>query len=212
MAFKTDERTLKTTGYNLNLTARKNHWGFRTGMGFLQLAERTDYNTINTFYKYDTSYKTVDPNYGQTPAGTRIVLIRQKVDTTVTTMHSIDHPDARVQFNYLKVPLIASYEFRFGSFGLTLDAGLNTAFLMKKTGVYTEFSGSEFQLKDVRHSNDFNKVLFQAYTAAGLQYHIGNRWSVTGSYGLTQSLNSMVKSYQQKPRVSFMTVGLQLRL
>lgn len=211
-ALKKDEKTRNTFGYNLNFIAGKNHWSFRTGVGILQLAERTNYNIINKFYKYDTTYRMIDPNYGQTITGTRIALIRQKVDTTVFSSHAVNNHDARVQFNYLKVPLIASYEFRFGSFGLTLDAGLNTAILMQKKGIYTELSGPDFQLKDVKQSHDFTKVLFQTYTAAGLKYHIGSRWNIVGTYGLTQSLNSMVKSYEQKARVNFMSLGLEIRL
>ncbi len=209
---KADEKTLNKAGYNINFSARKNHWGIKSGVGILQLTELTNYVTLNKSYITSTSYRMVDANYGQTPGGTKIALIKKYIDTTTTVTTSVNNPNSKVQFIYLKIPVLATYEIKLNRFKLFAEAGINISVLTQKKGNYTSLENNQYKLVNSSNSKDFNPFLFQAGSAIGFKYSLTNSLFVYSSYGYSQSLNSMMKSYSQKPKVNFISAGLEIRL
>lgn len=209
---KAYERKLNTSGYNLNFIAIKNNWGFKTGIGLLQLSELTNYVSIKSNYRLDTSYKMVDANFEQTPAGTRIALIKRQIDTSLTYSQSINNPDSKFELTYFKIPILASYALEFNRIDIFINAGINSSFLLQKRGYYTTFSDNSFSVKNVKSGNDFNKVLFQTYTAIGIRYQLVNSLNIYAAYGLSMSLNSITKSYSKKPNLNLYTLGLEIKL
>jgi hypothetical protein len=209
---KADERTVNRAGYNMNVSVRKNNWGFKSGLGLLQLAELTNYVTVNKHYSLTTNYKVIDPNYGQSPGGTKIVLIKPRVDTVVTSNTSIQNPNGLAQFTYVKIPLLATYEIILQRFRIYAETGLNTAILAQRKGEFTSFENNRYVVRNSAESNDFNTLLFQAHSAGGLKYSIHNSLNVYAGYGYSWSLNSMMKSYMQRPKISLITFGLEVKM
>jgi len=209
---KADEQTLNRTGYNLQFMAQKNSWGIKTGIGLLQFAERTNYQSINKSYSIDTVYRLVNPNYGLSPTGNTIALIKKQLDTTTTVWNTIANPNAIAQFTYLKIPLMVNYELGKKRFRFYIEAGLNTAILLKQKGYYTSFENNQYRVVDLKNNDLTKGVLFQSYTAFGFKYAIGKSLNLLGGYGFSKGLNSMVKGYQQKPNTQFFNLGLALKL
>ena len=209
---KTDEQTLNRVGYNLQFMAQKNRWGIKTGIGLLQLAERTNYQSINKSYSIDTVYKLVNPNYGLSPNGNLIALIKKKLDTTTTVWNTVANPNALAQFTYLKIPLMANYEMGKKRFRFYVEAGLNTAICLKQKGYYTTFENNQYRVVNLKNNNLSNAILFQSYMAFGVKYAMGKSFNIVGGYGFSKGLNSMVKGYVQKPNSQFFNLGLELKL
>lgn len=209
---KSKEQTLNKVGYNLNFIAKKNRWGIKTGFGLLQLSEQTNYNSIHNSFSIDTVYRLVNPNYGVSPTGNTIALIKKQLDTTTTTWNTIDNPNAKVRFTYIKIPLIASYELGRNRFRFYMEAGINAAIRIKQTGNYTNYENGKYNVTSLKNNGLTSLVLMQSYTACGIKYAIGKSVNITAGYGFSKSLNSMMKNYSQKPNIQSILLGLEIRL
>lgn len=211
-SLKMDEQTLNRFGYNLNIIAKKKSWGIKTGIGFMQLAELTNYKSIQKSNSIDTVYRLVNPNYGVSPAGYSISLIKKQFDTSTTTSYIITNPNAQVQWTYLKVPLVASYEWRINRLSVYLEGGINTAFRIKQRGTYTKYENGRYRLAEDGIKNDSKALLFQAYTGIGVKYRITSSIHLTGGFGLSKGLSSMMGSYTQIPNTNSINLGLEISL
>ncbi len=212
IGLKENEKTMDKSGYNFNFIARKKSWGIKSGVGLLQLSELTNYITTHKTYEFNTNYRMINANYSQTAGGTKIALIKKEIDTTMTSSSFVQNPDSKVNFTYFKMPLMATYQFMFKRFGMYTEAGINACFLMQKNGSYTSIENNQYVVRDVKKSNDFNKVLFQPCATIGLKYRIAKSFGVYGGYGIARSLSSMTKSYAQKPNINLFTFGLEIKL
>ena len=212
LLLKADEQTLNRAGYNLQFMALKNRWGIKAGIGLLQLAERTNYQSISKSYSIDTVYRLVNPNYGLSPTGNSIALIKKKLDTTTTVWNTVANPNAIAQFTYLKIPLMVNYEMGRKRFRFYFEAGLNTAIRVKQKGYYTSFENNQYHVVNLKNNDLSNSILFQSYAGFGVKYAIGKSLNMVGGYGFSKGLNSMVKGYVQKPNSQFFNLGLELKL
>lgn len=211
-ALKKDEQTLNRLGYNISIAFREQHWGFRTGIGLLRLAENTNYRSVNSSYSVDTVYRMVNPNFGVSPTGNTVALIKRQLDTTTTQWTTVKSPNAKVQFSYIKVPMIASFAWGNKGVRLYFDAGLSAAIRVKNSGTYTQYENGHYSLTNLKANNITNPVLFQTYTAIGVSVKLTKYLNITNSYGVSKGLNSMMKGYVQKPNTKFINFGLELKL
>lgn len=206
------EKTLNSFGYAINFAAQKGHWGFRTGLGLLQLKETTNYLSVNKSFLLDTNYRMMNPNFGQTSGGSVIKLIRRQVDTTFMYDSFVKYPNSKVQFSYLRIPLIATYSIAFHQFMFCADAGINTSVLLGSRGEYAVKSNSDYEIQNTKTSNDISKVLLHTYTAIGMKYAISKSMKLYTGYGMYLPLNSLVKSYSQKASVGSFSLGIEMKL
>jgi len=207
---KSSEQTVNTSGFHIGLALRKNYFGIKTGIGYIQLSEFTNYVTENKEYSYQTTYKMVDPNFGRAPGGTKIVLIKTLVDTFVTSNFIIKHPNSMARFTYLKVPVLGTIQYSLHRIGIYAEAGLNLAVLLQSSGDYSFFRNNEMVLQPLDHSKDLNHMLYQSYTAGGVKINFLNNLNLYAGYGYMHSFSSMLKSYVQKPNISFIHAGIEL--
>lgn len=208
---KQQETTRDQSGAFVNFGIHNNHWGLITGIGYLTLAEQTNYVTENIQYEFKTYYRMINPVYKQTPAGTKIAIIRKEVDTTITRTYSINNPNRMVQFNYLNIPLHATYRMMLHHWILIAEAGINNNILANEKGEYAILENGKMNIVHPS-KQQLAPVLFQTYTSLGIGYEFMQRYSIQGSYGYANSLNSMVKSYEQKPTIQSFNIGLGIQL
>ncbi len=208
---KQQETTRDQSGAFVNFGIHNNHWGLITGIGYLTLAEQTNYFTENIQYEFKTYYRMINPVYKQTPAGTKIAIIRKEIDTTITRTYSINNPNSVVRFNYLNIPLHATYQMMFQNWILMAEAGINNNILANEKGKYAIMENGKMNIIHPA-KQQLAPVLFQTYTSLGIGYQFMQRYSIQGSYGYAYSLNSMVKSYEQKPTIQSFNIGLGIQL
>lgn len=208
---KQQETTQNQSGAFVNFGIHNNHWGLTTGLGYLTLAEQTNYVTENIQYEFYTYYRMINPVYKQTPAGTKIAIIRKEIDTTITRTYAINNPNSVVRFNYLSIPLHATYRMMFKHWILMAEAGINNNILANEKGEYAIMENGNMIIVNPA-KQQLAPVLFQTYTSLGISYEFMQRYSIQGSYGYAHSLNSMVKSYEQKPTIQSFNIGLGIQL
>lgn len=207
-----EEKNLNSTGFNLNMIAAKKGWRFKSGLGYMQLNTRTNYSSETRTYSFDTSYAMIERNYGQTPAGKPLALIKRRIDTTTTVNTFIKNPNALANISYLKIPLTAAYTFGNAQWGLFVETGFNLAIRMQSKGEYTTYNGSTYEPRDMKTSGDIRPMLLQANAAFGLRYRIVKGINISGSYGFNRSLNSVTRSYQRLPALNYYQLGFEFRL
>lgn len=208
---KQQETTRDQSGAFVNFGIHNNHWGLITGLGYLTLAEQTNYVTENIQYEFKTYYRMINPVYKQTPAGTKIAIIRKEIDTTITRTYAINNPNRMVRFNYLNIPLHATYRMMFHHWILMAEAGINNNILANEKGEYAIIENGKMNIVHLG-KQQLAPVLIQTYTSLGIGYQFMQRYSIQGSYGYAHSLNSMVKSYEQKPTIQSFNIGLGIQL
>ncbi len=208
---KQQETTQNQSGAFVNFGVHNNHWGLTTGLGYLTLAEQTNYVSENIQYEFYTYYRMINPVYKQTPAGTKIAIIRKEVDTTITRTYSINNPNRMVQFNYLNIPLHVTYRMMLHHWILMAEAGINNNILANEKGEYAILENGKMNIVHPS-KQQLAPVLFQTYTSLGIGYQFMQRYSIQGSYGYAYSLNSMVKSYEQRPTIQSFNIGLGIQL
>lgn len=207
--------------YGLNFGIKKDNWTLSSGIGFLSLKENIFYTASSKEYEYITAPRISNSEYTTTPRGTRVALVSmQNVDSTLVESADQVCEGCEVSFNYVSVPL--SLQYNFGKYKLRYfaEAGVTASFLQNAKGVYATLkdADSDFavlpstQLVDLSTSEDVSKMLIQANAAVGVKFWLTPRWNLWSSYGYGMGLNSMLGSYEQKPTIQNVRVGVEFKL
>lgn len=207
--------------YGLNIGVKKGGWMLSSGIGFLSLRQNTFYTQSTKEYVYTIVPRISNANFTTTPRGTRVALITQTiVDSSLITIVEPNCSRCEVAFNYVAVPLNVQYNFGKSRLRYFAEAGMTASFLQNATGVYATLKHPysnvaalpSVQLVELSTSEDVSKILLQANTAVGAKFWVAPRWNIWSSYGYGMSLNSMLGSYDQKPTIQNVRVGVEFKL
>lgn len=214
--YKTQEITRQSGGYGIYLFARKKRFAFKTGLASFDLKEVTNYTNTIHHWDYSSTYIVENDNYGKTRLGTPIILIREIVDSTLTTYQETAHPNSEVKFSYLTVPVQVQYEFGRKRWACFTGLGFNFSFLRSASGIYaTDFmhspSGeSQLSYQDISSRKNITQTLVDGEVNAGIKYRVTKNTALLMSYAYTQSINSMMSTYSQQVMLHQMRFGVEI--
>jgi len=206
--------------YGFNVGVKKGKWMLTTGVGILSLKESTFYTLSNREYEYTTAPRISNSEFRYTPRGTRVALISQEnIDSTFRESRVQLCEGCDVSFNYVSVPLNLQYNFGNKRLRYFAEAGLTASFLQNAQGNYTlPLRGSDssdlvvLSIQDLNANEDVSKMLLQANAAVGAKFWLTPKWNLWSSYGYGMGLNSMLSSYEQKPTIQNLRVGVEFKL
>ncbi|MFT5056311.1 MAG: hypothetical protein ACI80H_001023 [Pseudoalteromonas distincta] len=207
--------------YGLNIGVKKGNWMLTSGLGMLSLREKTYYTESQEEYTYVTAPRISNAEYTTTPRGTRVVLISQeKLDSTLLSSTIQICEGCDVSFNYVSVPLNLQYNVGKKRLRYFAEAGISASFLINAKGTYALLRNANkditvlptTEIVDLSTSEDVAKMLLQANAAVGAKFWLTPRWNLWTSYGYGMGLNSMLGSYEQKPTIQNVRVGVEFKL
>lgn len=207
--------------YGLNVGVKKGNWMLSSGLAMLSLREKTYYTESQEEYTYVTAPRISNTEYTTTPRGTRVALITQeKVDSTLLSSTNQICEGCDVSFNYVSVPLNVQYNLGKKRLHYFAEAGVTASFLVSAKGDYATLQNTDVditvlpntEIVDLSTSEDIARILLQANAAVGAKYWLTPRWNLWTSYGYGMGLNSMLGSYEQKPTIQNVRVGLEFKL
>ena len=213
--------TANAYNYGLNVGVKKGNWMLSSGLTMLSLKEKTYYTESQEEYTYITAPRISNAEYTTTPRGTRVALITQeKVDSTLLSSTNQICEGCEVSFNYASVPLNLQYNFGKKRLCYFVEAGLTASFLVNAKGTYALLRNANkditvlptTEIVDLSTSEDVAKMLLQANAAVGAKFWLTPRWNLWTSYGYGMGLNSMLASYEQKPTIQNVRVGVEFKL
>lgn len=211
----------QSVNYGINVGVKKGKWMLSTGIGILELSERTFYTTQMDEYEYTTAPRITNAQYTTTPRGTRVALITEtRIDSTLISTTVNECAGCEVQFNYVSVPLQVQYTAGRSRVRGFLEVGVVASFLQNANGVYATLKDANSdlavvpstQLVDLSTTDEVSKILMQASAAVGAKLWLAPRWNVWSSYGYGFGLNSMLRSYEQNANLQNVRVGLEFKL
>jgi len=196
---------------NIFFTARKKKVRFGLGLGLKHLEEKTNYQELISNWSYDTSYVLIQRQHQQNPDGSWTALIKRNVDST-------DHPtklehcnNCKTTFDYITIPANVQYELALKKWGLFGSLGITANILVKQQGLYTSKTGG-FSVVDLNTTQEMKPLYFQSNIATGIRYKLGAGFSLKGSIGYQVSLNSTMRSFEQKPWFRTFGFGIEYKL
>lgn len=213
---KKEEKPLATLGYGLNVLAKKGKWVVKTGLNSYKVKVSTNYSDVQKTFTYDTSFKLVILNYTQTPRGSNVALLQNKIDTIAGNSQSVVNcVDCITQFNFVSIPLALQYEWRKNRFIYFAELGTALSFLTKSKGIYavSETTNSPLLVKDLANvEKTINKTQWQINGAIGIKFRVIKNISIWSSYAYNYGVSSMFNTYSQKSRTQQLNLGLELGL
>ena len=213
--------TANAYNYGLNIGVKKGNWMLSSGLGMLSLREKTYYAESQEEYTYVTAPRISKNDFAFTPRGTRVALISQeKVDSTLLSSTNQICEGCEVSFNYVSVPLNLQYNLGKKRLRYFAEAGISASFLINAKGTYALLRNANkditvlptTEIVDLSTSEDVAKMLLQTNAAVGAKYWLTPRWNLWTSYGYGMGLNSMLASYEQKPTIQNVRVGVEFKL
>ena len=213
--------TANAYNYGLNVGVKKGNWMLSSGLAMLSLREKTYYTESQEEYTYINAPRISNAEYTTTPRGTRVALISQeKVDSTLLSSTNQICEGCEVSFNYISVPLNLQYNFGKKRLCYFVEAGISASFLINAKGTYALLKNANkditvlpnTEIVDLNTSEDVARILLQGNAAVGAKYWLTPRWNLWTSYGYGMGLNSMLGSYEQKPTIQNVRVGVEIKL
>jgi hypothetical protein len=207
--------------YGLNIGVKKGNWMLSSGLAMLSLREKTYYTESQEEYTYINAPRISNAEYTTTPRGTRVALISQeKEDSTLLSSTNQICEGCEVSFNYISVPLNLQYNLGKKRLRYFVEAGISASFLINAKGTYALLKNANkditvlptTEIVDLSTSEEVAKMLLQANAAVGAKYWLTPRWNLWTSYGYGMGLNSMLGSYEQKPTIQNLRVGVEFKL
>ncbi len=207
--------------YGLNVGVKKGNWMLSSGLAMLSLREKTYYTESQEEYTYINAPRISNAEYTTTPRGTRVALISQeKEDSTLLSSTNQICEGCEVSFNYFSVPLNLQYNLGKKRLRYFVEAGISASFLINAKGTYALLKNANkditvlptTEIVDLSTSEDVAKMLLQTNAAVGAKYWLTPRWNLWTSYGYGMGLNSMLGSYEQKPTIQNLRVGVEFKL
>jgi hypothetical protein len=207
--------------YGLNVGVEKGNWMLSSGLGMLSLREKTYYAESQEEYTYVTAPRISENDFAFTPRGTRVALITQeKVDSTLISSTDQICEGCEVSFTYVSVPLNLQYNLGNKRLRYFAEAGISASFLINAKGRYALLKNTDVnitvlpntEIVDLSTSEAVARILLQANAAVGAKYWLTPRWNLWTSYGYGMGLTSMLGSYEQKPTIQNIRIGLEFKL
>lgn len=213
--------TQNSFNYGLKVGVKRGNWMLTSGLGVVSLREKTYYTELEEEYSYIQSPKISDINYTTTPRGTRVALVTQQtIDSTLSVSTRQVCEGCEVSFDYVSVPLNLQYNLGNNRLRYFAEVGVSASFLTRARGTYATLKNanghltvrSSVQLVDLSTSDDVAKMLLYGNAAVGAKFWLTSKWCLWTSYGYGRGLNSMLGSYEQKPTIQNVRVGMEFKL
>ncbi len=169
--YKIEPQNQLSFGANLQIETKR--LALRIGLGFNKFDMMLINNVYKNNYDYDTSYTLVNPNYGITPSGKVIALIRKNIDSNyLSTTHSIN--SVNTTYQYINIPLTLQYYIRYKKLCIEIEAGINQQFMIPSNSNGLKLS----------YENKFNMPSFsyQFIFGSGINYAINNKYALGCRY------------------------------
>lgn len=160
--------------YGINIECATKHFSVRTGIGLSRTTLQSSVTTADDIYDVDTNYIIVNPNYGTTPSGKPIALIRRQIDSSyVSTAYTTTK--SRTTYQYITIPLTLQYKIAYKRFTTMIEGG----------GLHQIMISQESNASYSAESE--NRMVFPTYhfqlTAGGsIRYAITSQWAVGVQY------------------------------
>jgi hypothetical protein len=165
-------------GANLQLETKR--LAIRIGLGYNKFYMVSISNVYKDNYNYDTSYTLVNPNYGTTPSGKVIALIRKDIDSNYqSTSTSIN--TVRTTYQYFNIPLTLQYFIPYKKLCLELEVGMNHRFMIPS-------NSNDLKLS---YENKFEmpSYSYQFIFGSGINYTINNKYALGFRYNYAFTSN-----------------------
>lgn len=208
--YKQQENFKATQGFGLAFKARRNRVSYTAGLNYNQFVAVSDYAFGYRNVTYDTTLVIVNPNYGQTRGGTRIVLLKNLIDSNVTSGSQTPYPGEKLKISYVGIPMSVQYNIGIRKLNVYLEGGVQTQFLISSAGKYLFVKNGAPVVEDSR--GKLSPVLFSASAGAGVSYPLGKHFSAFVSMNAFRQINSMLGSYGQRLGSMRFNAGLEFTI
>lgn len=213
------QKAHQATNYGLQFRLQRNNWSVLTGIGRTKLTETTNFETTTTTWSYSIKYRLLVDEYSETPRGKKVSLIKKEIDSVGTNTTAINCPNCETTFSYLDIPLAFQYDVRknrisaFGQLGVTMGILQNASGLYGVSVIGSGTDNVQLQVEDLTQNQAYlNPILWQKQARLGIKYHLNSRWSALATYGISQSLNSMLIDLDQKTKNQQLGLGIEFRI
>jgi hypothetical protein len=191
----TSEKKINTTYFGINLTIENKDLMFQTGIEYNAIGEQNNYKAKSKQWmkndekvwdvynkqiiKIDTVYHFGIVNYNQTIVNVKDSTLLTKSDSIFAyqTDNAIAKANAKTTINYLEIPLMVGYQFKFGNLAIAPFAGISVGYLTKSQGMYMNktITGIE-EINDANLITTFN---FNYQLKLQLGYNINDNFMLT---------------------------------
>ncbi|MCK5856177.1 MAG: hypothetical protein KAG64_01735 [Bacteroidales bacterium] len=204
------EQKIITPNLSININYHYNNWFIRSGIGYAEYGENRSYSnkiemhdtsgyatqSINNYYTYDTTGWIKDPGNSNVLIPVYDAILHSDTVHSWVSQDSLyyEHQSiyAQNRFRYIEIPLMLGYEFRYKNLGLELATGVSVGFRVNSSG---KFMDSNNELVNINSSNSpYSNTMMNYIITIGINYHIGNRLSITAQPIYKTNLNSIIKS------------------
>jgi hypothetical protein len=189
------EKNINTRYFGINLTIENKDLMFQTGIEYNTIGEQNNYEAKSKQWmkndekvwdvynkqiiKIDTVYHFGIVNYNQTIVNVKDSTLLTKSDSIFAyqTDNAIAKANAKTTINYLEIPLMVGYQFKFGKVAIAPFAGISVGYLTKSQGMYINktITGIE-EINDANLMTTFN---FNYQLKLQLGYNINDNFMLT---------------------------------
>ena len=189
------EKNINTRYFGINLTIENKDLMFQTGIEYNAIGEQNNYEAKSKQWmkndekvwdvynkqiiKIDTVYHFGIVNYNQTIVNVKDSTLLTKSDSIFAyqTDNAIAKANAKTTINYLEIPLMVGYQFKFGNLAIAPFAGISVGYLTKSQGMYINktITGIE-EINDANLMTTFN---FNYQLKLQLGYNINDNFMLT---------------------------------
>jgi hypothetical protein len=169
--------------YGLNLECATGRFGLRTGIGTSQTVLQTSAVSSKDIYIVDTTFVVLNPNYGTTPSGKPIALVKQEIDSSYSYSQQTTARGS-TQYQYLTIPLTLQYRMAYKRILVVLEGG-----------ALHHFRIAQQNNSPILTSGSDNPVVLPTYNlqltaGSSLRYAISSKWAVGVQYNYCLSPSS----------------------
>lgn len=189
------EKNINTRYFGINLTIENKDLMFQTGIEYNAIGEQNNYEAKSKQWikndekvwdvynkqiiKIDTVYHFGIVNYNQTIVNVKDSTLLTKSDSIFAyqTDNAIAKANAKTTINYLEIPLMVGYQFKFGNLAIAPFVGISVGYLTKSQGMYINktITGIE-EINDANLMTTFN---FNYQLKLQLGYNINDNFMLT---------------------------------
>lgn len=189
------EKNINTRYFGINLTIENKDLMFQTGIEYNAIGEQNNYEAKSKQWmkndekvwdvynkqiiKIDTVYHFGIVNYNQTIVNVKDSTLLTKSDSIFAyqTDNAIAKANAKTTINYLEIPLMVGYQFKFGKVAIAPFAGISVGYFTKSQGMYINktITGIE-EINDANLMTTFN---FNYQLKLQLGYNINDNFMLT---------------------------------
>ena len=206
-SLKSAEAGQRSMDYGFRLGWKKGNMALLTGLGFTSFKSSNPYETYNTSWQLDSSYKLITRTFQQRSNGQFAGLLQLQIDSTAQVDTNVCL-DCQAQFNYLSIPIQFRYEIPYQAFQFYLQAGINVNPLLSVKGEYVT-EAQQQTYTSLNAAQDVQSVFLQWNAGAGLRHEWQTGVGIFAEFQYRQGLGSMMRNYEQKAVNQQLRLGLQ---